>query len=94
MDFTLTLTDESRPTRAVKGRLVFTDLFGDTGFEIGYTVNEPLRPGVPFVAKGIGFDFNQFMSDHNWMVGTEVKDMKVYFEVQSVIFQDGSTESY
>lgn len=94
MDFTLTLTSESRPSRAVKGKLIFTDLFGDTGFEIGYTVNDPLAAGVPFAAKGVGFDFNQFMSDHNWMLGTDLNDMKVYFEIRSVLFQDGSTHTY
>lgn len=94
MDFTLTLATDSRPTRAVKGQLVFSDLFGDPGFVIGYTVNESLVPGIPFTAEGVGFDFNQFMSDHNWMLNTNVQDMLAHFEVRSIIFQDGTTETF
>lgn len=94
MDLTLTLSPDRRPTRAVKGSLVFADLFGDLGFRIGYTVNDPLLPGVPLAIKNVGFDFNQFMSEHNWMLGTELEDMTYRFEVDSVIYQDGSREDY
>jgi hypothetical protein len=94
MDFTLTLAASSRPTRAVKGQLVFTDLFGDTGFIIGYTVNDALQPGAAFAARGVGFDYNQFMNDHNWMLGTDIQDMMSYFEVRSIIYQDGTSESF
>lgn len=94
MDLALTLAADSRPTRAVKGTLAFCDLFGEPQFQIGYTINDPLRPGVPFSAKGVGFEYNQFMSEHQWMLGTEIHDMRVYFDVRQIIFQDGSTESF
>jgi hypothetical protein len=94
LDLTLTLSPDRRATRAVKGSLVFTDLFGDVGFRIGYTVNDPLLPGVPLAIKNVGFDFNQFMSEHNWMLGTDLDDMTYRFEVDSVIYQDGSREDY
>lgn len=94
MDFALTLAADSRPTRAIKGQLVFSDLFGDPGFIIGYTVNDSLLPGIPFTAKGVGFEFNQFMDDHNWMLGTDIEDMVASFEARSIIFQDGTTESF
>lgn len=94
LDMTLTLSPDSEPTRAVKGHLVFTDIFGDPQFRIGYTLNDPLSPDVPIKVKEIGFKFNQFLSEHTWMLGTELSDMKYYFDVKSVIHQDGTTQNF
>ena len=79
-----------RKTRAVKGVLVFGDIFGDTKLRLRWTINEPLVPNVTFVEKGVGFGFNQFNSSHKWVRNTDLKDMKFSFEVDEIIYQDES----
>ncbi len=54
----------------------------------------PLLPGVPLTIKNVGFDFNQYISDHNGVLATELEDMSYRFEVDSVLYQDDSREDY
>lgn len=82
----------TRPARAIKGVLEFADLFGDVKFEIQVTLNDPLRPGGTTSQKGVGFEFNQFRDTHGWMLTTDLRDMRVFFRVQSILYEDGSTE--
>ncbi|MDY0223168.1 MAG: DUF2939 domain-containing protein [Desulfobacterium sp.] len=82
-----------RKTRAVKGVLVFGDIFGDTKLRLRWTINEPLVPNVIFVEKGVGFGFNQFTSSHKWVRSTDLKDMKFSFDVDEIIYQDESSRT-
>jgi len=84
----------ARITRAVKGVLEFADLFGEVKFRIGLTLNEPLSPDQVFTQKGIGFEYNQFMSDHQWMLGTNIDDMKITFRVNKILYVDGTEEIF
>jgi hypothetical protein len=83
----------TRTARAVKGALEFCDLFGEPKFLIGYTLNEPISPGGLVSAPGIGFEYNQFMSDHQWMLGSSLKDMKVQFRVVQILYDDGTLDN-
>ena len=83
-----------KPTRALKGLLSFSDLFGEIKFQLNVTLNERLEPGRPFVQNGIGFTYNQFMQDHQWMLSTSKADMKISFLVTNVIYADGSSEEF
>lgn len=83
-----------KPTRALKGLLSFSDLFGEIKFQLNVTLNERLEPGRPFVQNGIGFTYNQFMQDHQWMLSTSEADMKISFLVTNVIYADGSSEEF
>ncbi|WP_455922623.1 hypothetical protein [Pseudomonas putida] len=87
-DCTFTLAAESVPTRAVKGFLEFSDLFGEIKFRVQATVNEPLMPQAPLQLEGIGFSYNPFMADHQWMLGTRLEDMQCGFKVAEVLFTD------
>jgi hypothetical protein len=93
-DCVFTAVELSRTTRAVKGLLEFCDLFGAPQFVIGYTLNQALQPGQSLSVKGIGFDINQFLHEHQWMVGTPLDDMAVRFRVQQVLYADGSAEQF
>ena len=44
-----------RPAKAIKGTLVFTDLFDETKLRVGWTVRQPMKPGVSFREEGKGF---------------------------------------
>ena len=83
-----------RPTRAVKGVFIFADLFGETQFQLRLTINEPLRPNQKFTQRGLGFEYNKFSSEHHWVRATELLDMTFRFDVQEVIYADGSRKSF
>lgn len=83
----------ARPTRAIKGTIEFADLFGEVKFRLKNTVNKPLSPGGTVRETGVGFNYNQFISSHKWMRGTDLKDMKIQFNVEAIIYEDGTTES-
>lgn len=93
-DCAYTLKTGAKPTRAVKGELQFSDLFGEVKFKLQLTINDPLKPGVPLVQRGIGFSYNQFIGEHQWMLITETKDMTYAFKVSNVIYADGTTELF
>jgi len=92
LDVDWTAKTIKKPVRAVKGRLHISDLFGETKFAIGWTINRSIRSGDKFTEKGFGFKYNQFMDSHSWVRNTERDNMKLKFEVEAVVYQDGSME--
>ena len=90
-DCTFTAIGLARAARAVKGALEFCDLFGAPEFLIGYTLTEPLDPGGSVSKQGIGFDYNEFKSSHQWMLGTRLEDMTVRFRVDQILYRDDPT---
>lgn len=93
-DCLYTATGLSKATRAVKGALEFADHFGDVKFRVNITVNDTINLGYPLSQKGIGFTYNQFMLDHQWMLATKVQDMKCTFRLTNVLYMDGTSESF
>jgi hypothetical protein len=87
-DTTFTLKGADKPTRAIKGSLVFMDLFDEPKLRVGWTITEPLKPGVPYTEEGSGIKYNQFTDSHKWLKTTELKDIKVRFEVESIIYAE------
>ncbi len=83
-----------KPTRAVKGVLVFADLFGEPHFRIRITLDDPLKPGAKFGQTGQGFKYNQFLDDHHWVRSTDLANMNIRFEPEEVIYADGSREKF
>jgi hypothetical protein len=83
-----------KPTRAIKGALCFSDVFGETKFRLNVTLNERLDPNRPLLQEGIGFTYNQFIPEHQWMLATQEQDMKFSFIVTNVIYADGSSEEF
>lgn len=84
----------SKPTRSVKGILIFCDLFGDAKFKIGMTINDPLKPGEVLLKRGIGFDYNEYNDEQNWVRNTDLKDMTFRFQVISILYADGQRVDY
>lgn len=83
-----------KPTRALKGVLCFADIFGEVKFRINITINESLDPAHPLTQEGIGFTYNQFMPEHQWMLTTQEADMKISFLATNVIYADGTSEEF
>jgi|TARA_Y100000780_G_C13587521_1_gene379338 hypothetical protein len=93
-DITWDTSELKKPTRAIKGILIFADIFGEPKLQIKKTINEPLTPNHSLKETGVGFEFNQFKDSHKWMLSTDLKDMTFKFNVQSIIYIDGTSESY
>lgn len=77
--------------RAIKGVLIMTDLFGEEKFSIGWTINNQITPGGTYTEKGSGFKYNQFQNDHQWVLTTDVNNMKVKFRADNILYEDGTT---
>jgi hypothetical protein len=87
-DATYTLAQDAKATRAIKGSLVFTDLFDEVKLRIAWTIDQPLKPGESFTEKDVGIKFNQFEDSQEWLKNTDLKNMKVRFEVENAIYED------
>jgi len=83
-----------KPTRSVKGILLFCDLFGEMRFQISGTFNDKITPEASYIKKGIGTDYNRFLDDLNWLKDTDLKDMTFRFRVVSIIYEDGERVDY
>ena len=88
------LASDAKATRAIKGVIEFADLFGDVKFRLNTTLNEPLTPGQSLPQPGVGFTYNQFMAEHQWMLATTLKDMKSSFKALNILYADGASESF
>jgi hypothetical protein len=82
-----------KPMRAVKGVVVFYDLFDEEWWRIDLTVTEPLEPGeyVPCFGK---VDYRSFSDAPRKAKNTDPKDIIVVFEVSQVLYRDGAKESF
>lgn len=70
--------------RALKGSLVFKDLFDAEIFRIGLTVNNRITPGDTVKWDG-GFEYNQFLDEHQHFLQFEAKDLKVSLENLQIV---------
>jgi hypothetical protein len=94
LDLEFTSVGLEKPSRAVKGSLKLNDLFGETRLRIGWTIDKPLIPRGSVRSYGLGFQYNQFMPDHQWVERTPITDIVAIFEVVHILFQDGSRRDF
>lgn len=80
-----------KPARAIKGAIIMTDLFGEEKFTLGWTIDNQIAPGGTYTEKGSGFKYNQFKSDHQWVLTTEANNMQIKFRVDHILYEDGTT---
>lgn len=94
MDLDFMGTGLKKAARAVKGSLNLSDLFGETRLRINWTIDQALGPGGSVRSRGLGFRYNQFMENHQWVHRTAAADIVVSFEAAQVIYQDGTREEF
>jgi len=75
--------------RAFTGKLRFTDLFGSEIYQSGLTISDPIRTGAKTTWVG-SIKYNQFVDEDVRLRNTDLKDMRVEWLPQAVIFADGS----
>lgn len=76
--------------RAVKGSLLITDLFDTKIKQINLVEDEGIPAGKT-VKKSYTTDYNQFMDDDTRLRSKSIKDIKVVWTPEKIIFADGTT---
>lgn len=74
-----------QPVRAIKGSIVFTDLFDADVFRLSVTINEKLKPHGNVTWKG-EMPYNLFIEPQNIFAGFAKDDLKLVFEEENIIF--------
>jgi hypothetical protein len=81
-----------KDVRAFKGAVVIQDLFDQDILRVTLTYEGGIRAEGTAEWRG-GIKFNQFLASHQRLLSIEQKDSKVSFELESVIYADGTHES-
>ena len=81
------------PVRAFTGVVVLQDLFERDIMRVTLTVEQLLRPRGTVTYEG-GIRYNQFMDSHQRLNSISQSDLVTKFELETVIFQDGTRESF
>jgi hypothetical protein len=67
----------------------FTDLFGKEIYDCGLTISDPIRAGEKANWDG-SIEYNQFMGQHKAFRNAELKDMRIVWVPESILFEDGT----
>lgn len=81
-----------KPVRGVEGVVHINDMFGKPIMRIAFDITGtavPSRRKVDFT--GLGVEVNEFMSDHMKLFNAPFSELTVNYEVQQIVFTDGST---
>jgi len=79
----------TKDIRAFQGTVIFQDLFGDVIFKSRLKITDPIKAGEKATWEGT-IKYNQFSDEHNKLKNAELKDLKVIWAPQTIIFADGS----
>jgi hypothetical protein len=79
----------AKDIRAFTGDVRFTDLFDKPVFASGLTISDPIKAGAKADWSDT-IEYNQFKDEHRAFRNAELKDLKVVWVPQSIIFADGT----
>ena len=75
--------------RAVKGEITFTNLFDEKIKSLNFVYDQPIKAGKK-VNWNATTDYNQFMDGDKTLKNKDLKDLKVVWKPEKVIFEDGT----
>ena len=85
--------DLDKDVRAFKGDVIFTDLFDE--FILRVTLTHEAGLATYEVAEWSGgIEYNQFLPEHQRLRSIDPKNLSVSFELQTVVYTDGTRESF
>jgi hypothetical protein len=87
------LSNLEKTTRAIKGTVVFYDLFDEEWWRVRLTLSDPLVPNELLGWSG-SVNYNQFQDGHRTAKNTKPEDILVVFEVSQIIYEDGEKERF
>lgn len=76
--------------RAVKGSISFTNLFDNEIKSLSFVYDQPIAAGKE-VTWNAQTDYNQFMDDDVALKNKDLKDLKVVWKPEKIIFEGGTT---
>lgn len=76
--------------RAVKGGITFTNLFDEEIKSLNFVYDQPIEAGKQ-VNWNATTDYNQFMDEDQTLKNKDLKDLKVVWKPEKIIFEDGTT---
>jgi hypothetical protein len=77
-----------RMVRAFKGSITFTNLFGDEIKSLSLVYDQPIEAGKEATYNATT-DYNQFMDDDKLLRNKDLKDLKVLWLPEKIIFENG-----
>lgn len=92
--FTFQLTNKTdKSIEGVKGSVIFNDLFGDQIQKVSLSYDEGLAENQSKLYKA-SIDYNPFMEKDVELRNIDIEKMKYEWEVNTIIYTDGTQESY
>ena len=76
--------------RAVKGGITFTNLFDEEISSLNFVYDQPIEAGIE-VKWNAQTDYNQFLDKDKTLRNKDLKDLKVVWKPEKIIFEDGTT---
>ena len=76
--------------RAIKGGITFTNLFDEEIKSLNFVYDQPIPAGQE-VNWNATTDYNQFMDEDQALKNKDLKDLKVVWKPEKIIFEDGTT---
>lgn len=80
----------NKEIRAIKGSVTFSNLFDDEIKTLNFVYDQPIEPDNE-VTWSASTNFNQFMDDDVALKSKDLKDLKVIWKPEKIIFTDGSS---
>lgn len=76
--------------RAVTGITSFKDIFDREFLKVRLTIDDPIKSEEVKIDDSKGMEINKFKDDHQQLVNTEMRNLKMEFTPISIIFSDGT----
>tara|TARA_Y100000385_G_scaffold4475_1_gene4905 strand:+ start:209 stop:874 length:666 start_codon:yes stop_codon:yes gene_type:complete len=84
------LNKSDKAIRAVKGGITFTNLFDEKIKSLSFVYDKPIEAGEQ-VNWDATTEYNQFMSEDKTLKNKDLKDLKVVWNPEKILFEDGTT---
>lgn len=81
--------NSDKDIKAIKGNLIFKDVFGDKIDSVGFKYDEGIKSHSKEIWKG-GIEYNQFIDSHQKLRSIELKNLSLEWEPQTILFEDGT----
>ena len=84
------LNKSDKDVRAVKGGITFTNLFDEKIKSLNFVYDKPIEAGKQ-VNWDANTEYNQFRSEDKTLKNKDLKDLKVVWNPEKILFEDGTT---
>jgi hypothetical protein len=87
------INSTEKDIEGVKGNIVFKDLFGDQIQKVSLSYDEGIKAGESVFYKA-SIDYNKYISDDVKLEQTELSKLKYDWNIETIIYTDGTQENF